>query len=122
MPESSEKKEAQAETIHQFRNVKAPDYRTVYANNAMFQTGPFDFNIFFGEVAELDESRQIGLVEQHVRVTMSPLHGKLFAALMVQQVKGYEAQFGKIHIPDGMIQTPQPTEAAESSDKAEEKK
>ncbi len=113
--------------IHQFKNVKGSDYRSVYANNAMFQTGPFDFNIFFGEVAELDESRQIGLVEQHVRVTMSPLHAKLFAALMLHQVRGYEAQFGKINIPPGMIpagmtQTPTPTEVAEPSDKAEEKK
>jgi Protein of unknown function (DUF3467) len=89
----------------------------VYANNAMFQVGPFDFNIFFGEVAELDESHQIGLVEQHVRVTMSPLHAKLFAALIVQQIKAYEAQFGKINIPPGMITT----EVAEPSGKSEEK-
>ena|ERR1700693_1447355 len=121
MPENPENKEEQAETIHQFKNVKAPDYRTVYSNNALFQTGPFDFNIIFGEISGLDSSGQVGLVEQHVRVTMSPLHAKLFAALVLQQVRGYEAQFGKINIPPGMIQTPAPTEVTEPSDKVDEK-
>jgi hypothetical protein len=104
--------------VQRFENIKEPDFRSIYANNALFQTGPFDFNIIFGEVMDVDADRQAGIVHQHVRVTMSPLHAKLFVWLMWQQVRAFETQFGKINVPPGMIQTP---EAPPPPEKIDEK-
>ena len=93
-------------TVNQFENIKAPDYRTVYANNAVFQTGPFDFSFIFGEVMEINAERPVGIVHQRVRVTMAPLHVKIFMLLLAQQIRGFEAEFGKINLPSSILTPP----------------
>ena len=98
--------QAEQPVITRFENVKGPDFISIYAKNAKFQTGPFDFSFTFGEVTEVNAERHVAIVEQSVRLTMSPLHAKTFAALLVNQLKAFEAQFGKINTPPGLIGTP----------------
>ena len=80
-------------------NVKSPLYRSIYANNTAFQSSAFDFSMIFGEIQEANDQKVT--VEQGVRIVMSPLHAKIFANVMLQNVKNYEAKFGEIMIPDG---------------------
>jgi hypothetical protein len=86
-----------------YTNVRMPDYRTVYANNAVFKVGVYDFSMIFGEVTDVDIEKSSLTVEQHVKVTMSPLHAKIFVAVALQQIKSYEDQFGKIELPKGLV-------------------
>lgn len=87
----------------EFKNVKVPDFKSIYANQAAFQSGPFDFAITFGEITQVDMIEETAIVEQRVRVTMSPLHSKIFATLFSQQVRAFEAKFGEIIIPPGIL-------------------
>lgn len=76
---------------------RASDFRSVYSNNTAFNTSAFDFAMTFGEI--LDAGGGNLYVEQKVRVVMSPLHAKIFAAIFMNNVRNYEAQFGEIKIP-----------------------
>ena len=98
--------EEQAEKQH-FVNIKLPDFKSVYANNVTFSTGPFDFSMTFGDIVEVDQPTLTATVEQRVRVVMSPLHARIFALGLVAQIRAYEQNFGKIVIPPAMI-TPKP--------------
>lgn len=80
-------------------NARSPLYRSVYANNTAFQSSAFDFGMIFGEIQEADNEKVT--VEQQVRVIMSPLHAKIFAGVMLQNIKNYEERFGEIKIPEG---------------------
>ena len=80
-------------------NVRSPLYRSIYANNTAFQSNAFDFSMIFGEIQEADDKKV--LVEQEVRVTMSPLHAKVFSGVMLQNIKNYEDRFGEIKVPEG---------------------
>ena len=88
--------------VPNFTSVKSPDFRSVYCNNAMFQSGVFELAITFGEIMEVDQEAKTATVEQKVRVVMAPLHGKLLAAALMQQLKAYEATFGELKIPQGL--------------------
>jgi hypothetical protein len=85
-------------TVLERGNVKrAPDFRSIYANNTSFNTSAFDFIMTFGEISESEEGKLS--VEQKVRVIMSPLHAKIFAAIVTNNVRNFEARFGEIKIP-----------------------
>jgi hypothetical protein len=86
-----------------FKNVRASDFRSIYSNNAAFQVGVFDFSIFFGEVMGVDESSQTLMIEQRVKIIMSPLHAKIFINTALQQLNALEERFGEIKIPPGVI-------------------
>jgi hypothetical protein len=86
---------------HEFINVKSPLYRSVYSNQTAFGSSAFDFSMTFGELVEVDSEKKRVTVEQQVRVTMSPLHFKIFVATCYTQLKGYEESFGPIHVPEG---------------------
>ncbi len=105
MPEPETTEAESGSVTPTFTLAKAEDFRSIYANNVGFQTGPFDFTLTFGEVTEVDQSRQVGTITQRVKVTMSPLHAKLFAILMATQIKGYQQSFGEIKIPPGLLST-----------------
>ncbi len=76
---------------------RATDYRSVYANNATFESSAFDIGITFGEILGIEGDRLI--VEQHVKVIMSPLHAKLLFNVFRNTLKQYEATFGEIKPP-----------------------
>lgn len=94
---------AETEFFTKFKNVKSTDFRSVYSNNASFQVGIFDFNMFFGEVTGLDQENQTVTVEQRVKVIMSLLHAKIFVLTATQQLRAFEKQWGEIKIPEGIL-------------------
>ncbi len=55
----------------------------------------------FAEIMEVDPVRAQIKAEQRVKVVMSPLHFKLFAATCLQNVEQYEKVFGTIQLQDG---------------------
>ncbi|HEV2960452.1 MAG TPA: DUF3467 domain-containing protein [Candidatus Angelobacter sp.] len=75
----------------------------VYSNNAAFVVTPFDFMIIFGEV---NRSPDKTFVEQTVAVTMSPQHAKALAVVLLNNVREYEKNVGKIVLP-GEAPTPE---------------
>lgn len=82
---------------------RASDFRSIYTNHTAFNTSAFDFVMIFGEI--LDSGAGNLYVEQKVRIVMSPLHAKIFAAIFMNNVRNYEAQFGEIKIPAPREQT-----------------
>jgi hypothetical protein len=81
----------------------SPDYRSIYSNNSKFAISPFDLAFTLSQVTE-NENGEI-FVENHARVVMPPLHAKLFALLLFENIKNFEAQFGEIKVPDNMFAT-----------------
>jgi Protein of unknown function (DUF3467) len=88
---------------NQFTNLKNPSFRSVYSNQTNFGSSAFDFNMTFGEIVDVDQEARHVTVDQQVRVVMSPLHFKIFAATCVQTLKLYEANFGPIPVPTGAV-------------------
>ena len=85
-------------TVLREENIRrSPQFLSVYSNHTAFNTSAFDFGMTFGEITP-DEKGQLG-IEQKVRVVMSPLHAKIFAAIVMNNVRNYEAQFGEIKVP-----------------------
>ena len=80
---------------------KAADFHALYANNANFSVTAFDFSVDFGQVSGVENG--IPIVEQHVRILMSPLHAKVFAIFMAQNVESYEKKFGELALPKDAI-------------------
>ena len=77
---------------------RAADYHSTYTNNAIFEMSAFDVNITFGEIIGSEDNRLI--VEQHVKVIMSPLHAKLLFRALGSTLQQYEATFGPIRPPE----------------------
>jgi hypothetical protein len=82
-------------------NERAADFRSFYANNTAFAMSPFDFNLIFGEIVGAKDRKMV--VEQKVKVIMSPLHAKIFVQVMVENLKQFEATFGEIKLPEGAV-------------------
>lgn len=83
-----------------FIYVRDKDFRSVYANNTIFGSTAFDFAMTFAEIMEVDPVKAQIKAEQRVKVVMSPLHFKLFAATCMQNVEQYEKVFGTIQLQD----------------------
>lgn len=80
---------------------KAIDFRSIYSNNAVMLTGFFDVNMIFGEVQGVENEAL--LVEQKVKLVMSPAQAKIFCLLVWQQINAYEDRFGKLEIKEEML-------------------
>jgi hypothetical protein len=78
---------------------KSPEYRSLYANNTALAISTYDFSLIFGEITGAEEGKL--QVEQHTKITMSPLHAKVLAKVFSDHVEAYEKQFGEIRIPVG---------------------
>jgi len=102
-------------------NRRAPDFRTIYTNNAKFAITPFDFSFILNEVTETEKGEVY--VEQKARITMSPLNAKIFAFVLTQNVANFEKQFGEIHIPDNLfsVATVSPVAEAKTTKETEQK-
>ena len=74
--------------------------QVIYTDAVLVNGSPLGFVLNFGQWAP----EQPGLVRVYSRVGMSPNHLKLLARLLMQNVEGYEKEFGPISV------TPQPTE------------
>lgn len=103
MDETNQLSETATVESPEFQNIKDSGYRTVYSNQTLFGSTAFDFSMTFGEIVEVDADAKNIKVEQRVRVVMSPIHFKIFAAICRANVQGYEERFGEIKVPDGSI-------------------
>jgi hypothetical protein len=91
-----------------YKNVKAPDFRTIYSNNVGFTAALFDFGMIFGEVTDVEQTgADVGTitVEQKVRVVMTPLHAKVFLQVAANQLRAYEEKFGELKVPEQLLKT-----------------
>lgn len=94
---AEKKKSALAAPKKVMNTRKSPDFRSIYANNAVFEVSVFDVRITFGEASKADgESMD---VEQRVSVVMSPQHAKVFAQILMSNIEGYERQIATIPLP-----------------------
>ena len=74
--------------------------QVIYTDAVLVNGSPLGFVLNFGQWAP----EQAGLMRVYSRVGMSPNHLKLLARLLMQNVEGYEREFGTISV------APQPTE------------
>ena len=84
---------------------RSSDFRSIYTNHTAFNVSAFDFAMTFGEI--LDGGGGHLYIDQKLRVVMSPLHAKILAFIMMNNLKNYEAKFGEIKVPQ-----PEPEEGA----------
>ncbi len=73
-----------------------PDLAPIYANFALIAHAPSEIVI---DLACLLPNAPRHKVQ--ARVVMTPLHAKLLARALAENLAKYEAQFGEITIPDG---------------------
>jgi hypothetical protein len=97
MPEDHNQPESQPE----FAYAKDAQFRSVYSNNVIFGSTAFDFSMTFAEIMEVAPDALHVKADERVKVVMSPLHFKIFAAVCAQNVKNYEDRFGPIQLPGG---------------------
>lgn len=73
------------------------DFRTAYSNNVQVKLSIWDLVMDFGMVTDADEERVI--VDNQIRVIMSPQHARSFSDVLVRQIARYEKLFGPIPRP-----------------------
>jgi len=91
----------QTTALSEPNTVRSPGFQSFYVNNTKFSTSAFEFSMTFGEIGQDEHGKFV--VEEKVRLVMSPLHAKIFAALISQNVKSFEARMGEIKTPPGAV-------------------
>jgi hypothetical protein len=78
------------------------DYFTAYANGIGIAHTFFDFQFHFAEtrIAVLEDIKS----ETFATIMMSPQHAKIFLMHLQNNLEMYEAKFGEIKIPDGLLE------------------
>ncbi|MFK4980035.1 DUF3467 domain-containing protein, partial [Klebsiella pneumoniae] len=66
----------------------------------------FDFSFIFGEISGAEGETVV--VDQKVRITMSPQHAKVLAMVLIQNLKNYEETIVPIPLPAGIAAGPPP--------------
>ena len=87
--------------------VDAPDYKRVYANNDTLTFSPVDVRLTFNEA--VSDNPKHPFVERRVTVILSVQTTKALAQLLVDNVRGYERQFGEIRYNPIQPQTEEPS-------------
>jgi len=78
----------------------APTFVSIYTNDTQLQMTPWDLRMVFGVIAEQPTaSNPKALVKTLCEVRMSPQHAKKVALILLQQLKHYEENVGKIPQP-----------------------
>ena len=79
---------------------RSDSFATYYVNNANVSSAFYDLSIVFSEI-------QAGPIEAVIldkcRTTMSPAHAKALGLALMENIKRWEAQFGEIRLPEGMV-------------------
>lgn len=76
--------------------------QVIYTDAVLVNGSPLGFVLNFGQWAP----EQPGLVRVYSRVGMSPNHLKLLARLLMQNVEGYEKEFGPISVAPQAAEPP----------------
>ena len=80
----------------------AENFGTFYVNNANVASAFYDLSIMFSEI---QSGPGEAVVLDKCRVTMSPAHAKALALALAENIRRWEAQFGEIRLPEGMVTT-----------------
>lgn len=81
-------------------NTKAPNYFSVYMNDAQLQSSLWDFRLIIGNVVQLpSDSNPKMEVEQLGEIRMSPQLAQRLTSLLLRQLQVYEQNFGQIPAP-----------------------
>jgi hypothetical protein len=88
---------------------RAPNYLHCYANNVQIESTLWDINMIFGEVQEVFPDEPKIVVQDLVSVVMTPEHAKAMCMTLVQHLKTYEQNYGKIRFPPTPGSNPEPT-------------
>lgn len=75
--------------------VKAPGYKTIYANQFQIGMTPFDVQLV---LAQASMAGGVGVNEIQATLFLSPQEAKTVASLMTKVVADYERQFGPIGV------------------------
>lgn len=85
---------------------RTDDFRSVYANNAYFESSAWDLKIVFGQ---LDQPvGQPAKIRQHIAITIPWTQAKLAVYYLRLHVEAIEIQNGKISIREDLL-PPEPT-------------
>lgn len=84
------------------KNERSESFVSLYANDAQFQTTPWDMRITFGNIANAPSVIGEGplVVRELAEVHMSPQFAKRVAMVLLAQLKGYEQTVGTIPLPE----------------------
>lgn len=88
---STESVEAEAKVI-----IVNDDYPTLYSNHVQVSWTGLEVEIIFGEIKESDG--QETKIKRNIGIYLSPIYAKAVAASLVDSIKNYEKQFGKISV------------------------
>jgi hypothetical protein len=80
----------------------APDFKNIYANFVQAQFSAFDFSLMIGEMMGPGSDGKT-MIQQKVRVVMSPMEIKIMLTLLTKGVQQYEKQFGEISVHPGLL-------------------
>jgi hypothetical protein len=72
----------------------APNMSSVYSNNVFLRLTPWDIQLTFGDILSGDQTTL--LVENRLRVYLSPQTAKALSKALMASVQQYEAQIGEI--------------------------
>lgn len=83
---------------------RAPDFRTLFANQSRMRVGPGEVVITF---ALADEIPKFGLIlTELVGIALTPTHAKTLAVILTDTLKLYEETYGAIPPPSSTQMDP----------------
>jgi Protein of unknown function (DUF3467) len=91
----------QAEVKQEIR--RSPDFKSIYANWAQTSFSPYEITLLVGEATQ-SATPNLVEIEQRARITFSPLEAKLVMAFLQNVLTKYEGQYGRVAIPDIVLQ------------------
>jgi hypothetical protein len=97
------------EVATEFESIPSEHFLKIYANSVLIEAGPWDFRLVFGETTR---SGAKVITEQLVSIVMSPQHAKVFANILMGNVREYEKQVGEINIPVAPVEKLSPRSLA----------
>lgn len=106
---SADKAAARVEVpIADVSRVRTDDFKTFYVNNASLGAAYYDVSIVFSEIQAGPNDQP--LIAEKCRVVMNPAHAKALVIALGSSVRRWEAQYGAIKLPAGMVATDAPEE------------
>ena len=77
------------------------DYRETYANSVQVRVNVWDFFLIFGTLQQQSETQVE--VRNFQGIYLSPQQAKALAAILQQNIAGYEGTFGEIKLDPRMV-------------------
>ena len=77
------------------------DYRETYANSVQVRVNVWDFFLIFGTLQQQSETQVE--VRNFQGIYLSPQQAKALAAILQQNIAGYESTFGEIKLDPRMM-------------------